>query len=194
MINLPDPTPYYRLVWEIVKQVPPGKVTTFGQIASMIPPPDGIEMEDYAKVGARWVGDAMNRISTIDDPAVPWHRVINAKGMISLPELSRAAAVQRGRLRDEGTLGEDAEGVDLDEYGWEGPDMDFLDEHDLLMPKPLTKKKRLPPPKNKPLPVASPPVEAAAPPAAAIPPWESQAAFAEDEDEEDDTPQQLRLF
>ena len=84
MINLPDPVPYYRLVWEIVRQVPAGKVTTFGQIASMIPPPDGIEMDDYAKLGARWVGDAMNRVSTIDDPDVPWHRVINAKGINSL--------------------------------------------------------------------------------------------------------------
>lgn len=197
MINLPDPVPYYRLVWEIVKQVPAGKVTTFGQIASMIPPPDGIELDDYIKLAPRWVGDAMNRVSTIDDPDVPWHRVINAKGMISLPELSRGAAIQRGRLRDEGVMDEDSEVVDLDEYGWQGPDMDFLDEHDLLAPKPLSKKKRIPAPK------AAAPAKSAAP----VPPWEDapdakpesdevdDKAEPKSDDADDDAPMvQLRLF
>ena len=33
-----DQTAYYQTVWEIVRQVPPGQVVTFGQIAVMIPP------------------------------------------------------------------------------------------------------------------------------------------------------------
>ena len=96
-------------------------------------------------------------------------------------ELSRSAAIQRGRLRDEGALGEDAEVVDFEEYGWEGPDMDFLDEHDLLIPKPL-KKKRAPAPRGNAMPKKA---AAKAPPAAdpssetRIPPWQDAAANAD---------------
>ena len=49
MLNLPDPAPYFRTVWSIVQQVPPGLVTTFRQIATMIPTPPGVEADDYAK-------------------------------------------------------------------------------------------------------------------------------------------------
>ncbi len=57
MFNLDDPMPFYKTVWEIVRQVPTRTVTTFGQIATMIPTPDGVDADDYAKLGPRWVGD-----------------------------------------------------------------------------------------------------------------------------------------
>src|SRR5688500_5177454 len=112
MFNLDDPMPFYKIVWEIVRQVPKGTVTTFGQIATMIPTPDGVDADDYAKLGPRWVGDAMNAVSRVDEPTIPWHRVINAKGTISLPETSKSAALQRARLRAENVL-DDNERVDL---------------------------------------------------------------------------------
>ena len=37
----PNQQAYYEQVWNLVRQVPPGKVATYGQIALMIPPPDG---------------------------------------------------------------------------------------------------------------------------------------------------------
>jgi methylated-DNA-protein-cysteine methyltransferase-like protein len=95
-IILPDRAGFYALVWEIVKQIPPGRVTTFSQVASMIPPPAGVDPEDYARLGARWVGDALNRVSLVDDPSVPWHRVINVRGMSSLPENSRGRGGSAG--------------------------------------------------------------------------------------------------
>ena len=139
MFDLPDPVPFYKIVWEIVRQIPPGTAATYGQIAAMIPAPDGVEQDDYRKLGPRWVGDAMNAVSRVDEPTIPWHRVINAKGGISLPETSKAAALQRARLRDERVLLDNDERVDLGEFGWEGPAEAWLDAHDLLAPRSLKK-------------------------------------------------------
>lgn len=136
--TLSDPMPYYRIVWDIVRQVPHGVVTTFGQIASMIPPPPDIEPKDYQKLAPRWVGDAMNAVSRIDEKTVPWHRVINSKGGISLPEDSISAALQRARLREENLL-DARELVDLDQYSWDGPSDDWLKEKGLLKPRSLKK-------------------------------------------------------
>jgi len=138
MITLPDPIIYYRIVWEIVRQIPAGKVATYGQIASMIPSPEGVESVDYEKLAPRWVGDAMNAVSRVDDPSIPWHRVINGKGGISLPEESISAALQRARLRHEGSMPDEAERVNLDNYLWE-PDRNWVWEHGLRPPKSVKK-------------------------------------------------------
>ncbi len=138
MITLPDPITYYRIVWEIVRQIPAGKVATYGQIATMIPTPGGVDTGDYEKLAPRWVGDAMNAVSRVDDPNIPWHRVINSKGEISLPPDSVSAALQRARLRIEGALADDSEIVELDRFLWE-PDRNWLWEHGLRPPKALKK-------------------------------------------------------
>ena len=144
MYDLPDPMPFYKIVWDIVRQIPTGTVATYGQIAAMIPVPEGVDPDDYARLGPRWVGDAMNAVSRVDEPTVPWHRVINAKGGISLPENSKSAALQRARLRAEQVLLDDQERVDLGEFGWEGADADWLEQHGLREPRSL--KKPPPPP------------------------------------------------
>ncbi len=135
----PDPDSFNPLVWSIVRQIPAGQVSTYGQIASMIPPPDGIEPPDFDRLGPRWVGDAMNAVSRIDDPTIPWHRVINAKGGISLPPGSKSAVLQRQRLEDEGVLFGKGETVDLNTVGWEGPDASWLRYHGFNPPRPLRK-------------------------------------------------------
>src|SRR3972149_4092650 len=76
----PDRQVYYALVWEIVRQIPSGKVSSYGQIAALIPPPEGMSAKDYSAWGARWVGGAMAACPE----GVPWQRVINAQGKISL--------------------------------------------------------------------------------------------------------------
>ena len=145
MIELPDPLAFYKIVWEIVRQIPEGTAATYGQIATMIPAPEGIAPEDYAKLGPRWVGDAMNAVSRVDEPTIPWHRVINAKGGISLPDDSKSAALQRARLRAEHILPDEGERVDLDEFGWEGPSQTWLNAHGLYPPRALKKAKPTPP-------------------------------------------------
>ncbi len=50
MDSPPDPKAYAEIVWNIVRQIPPGVVTTYGQVASMIPAPAGVAPEDYARL------------------------------------------------------------------------------------------------------------------------------------------------
>lgn len=135
MWNPPNPKAYFAIVWHIVRQVPAGRVTTYGQIASMIPPPAGTDPEQYARLGARWVGTAMRK--TPDD-TVPWHRVINSQGKISLPAGSETAEAQHHLLEAEGIIFDASGKVDLSEFGWEGPDFGWLEENDLYEPKPLS--------------------------------------------------------
>ena len=121
----PDPQTFNTMVWKIVRQIPPGKVATYGQIAAFIPPPEGMEAADSTAYGARWVGSAMAAC-----PAdVPWQRVINAQGKISL---RKAAEVQRRLLEAEGVSFDRRQRVDLERYGWAGPPAEWLQANGLL--------------------------------------------------------------
>jgi methylated-DNA-protein-cysteine methyltransferase-like protein len=131
--------PFYRTVWEIVRQVPEGKVTTFGQVASMIPTPQGVDPDVYAAFGAQWVGHAMNAVSRIDEKTVPWHRVINSKGGIAMADTNPASAIQRGRLRAEGIEFNAKELVDFNIVGWDGPDHGWIHANGLLSPRSIKK-------------------------------------------------------
>jgi len=50
----PDSKTYFDIVWMIVRQIPSGVVSTYGQIASMIPAPTGVDEIDYERLGAVW--------------------------------------------------------------------------------------------------------------------------------------------
>src|SRR5262245_14307949 len=117
MFNPPEPDEYNRMVWKIVQQIPEGQVSTYGQIASMIPPPAGVDPEQYRRLSARWVGTAMNR--TPSGLGVPWQRVINSQGAISLPGGSASADQQRGLLEREGVSFDSNGRVDFDAVGWD---------------------------------------------------------------------------
>jgi methylated-DNA-protein-cysteine methyltransferase-like protein len=144
----PDREAYYQTVWDIVRQVPRGQVVTFGQLAAMIPPPPGIEPPAYDRIAPRWVGYAMNAVSGPDEPTVPWHRVINSKGGISLPEGSRPAVLQRARLEAEGVRFNARGLVDFDACGWDGPDDAWLGARGLLRPHSM--RRQGPPPPHQP--------------------------------------------
>lgn len=137
MRNPPDTHHFNQLVWKIAQQIPEGHVSTYGQIASMILPPDGVSPPDYARMGAQWVGRAMNATPPGHD--IPWQRVINSQGQISLPPGSPAANEQRALLESEGVVFDSAGRVDFERYGWEGPPTDWLQEHRLLRPRSLKK-------------------------------------------------------
>lgn len=134
MWNPPNPKTYNDIVWLIVKQIPAGCVSTYGQIASMIPAPDGSDPDQYNRLGARWVGSAMRAVR---EPDVPWQRVINSAGKISLPAGSSSADRQRRLLESEGVKFDEKDRVNLKQFGWDGPDDDWLDTHDLMPPKPF---------------------------------------------------------
>lgn len=134
----PDFDRFNRTVWKICSQVPSGVVTTYGQIASMIPCPDGVDPAEYAKLSPRWVGSAMNAVSSVDSKTIPWWRVINSKGGISLPAESAAGAQQKIRLKREGVVFDEKDLVDFAVCGWTGPAPDWLEAHGLLPPRSLT--------------------------------------------------------
>lgn len=106
--------------------IPRGKVATYGQIAKMIPPPGGVELEAYAAFAPRWVGGAMANCP--DD--VPWQRVINSQGKIS----ERPGAEKQRQLLEQEGVGFDAKGrVDLKKYGWNGKGGEEIPEQPTLL-------------------------------------------------------------
>ena len=77
-------------VWELVQQIPPGKVATYGQLAAMLGFPRR----------SRHVGRALKRSPEGLD--LPWYRVLNSSGSISLPLYSEGYHMQRVLLESEG--------------------------------------------------------------------------------------------
>ena len=80
----------YQRIYSIVRQIPKGRVATYGQIAILA----GLDGH------ARQVGYALNALP--DSTRVPWHRVVNASGGISLRSVSGGELVQRLLLEREG--------------------------------------------------------------------------------------------
>lgn len=114
-VSPPDVHRFNAQVWEIVCKIPAGKVATYGQIAALIAPPPDMDARSYMAFSPRWVGGAMAACPE----GVPWQRVINAQGKISL----RAGAErQRQLLESEGVHFDDRGRVDLGRYGWSSPD------------------------------------------------------------------------
>ncbi|MEW6286803.1 MAG: MGMT family protein [Chloroflexota bacterium] len=108
----PNPQAYYEQVWNLVRQIPKGKVASYGQIALMLPIPPGVDFETYKAFGPRWVGGAM---AACPD-GVPWQRVINAQGKIS----ERPGAERQRQLLEEEGVVFVKDKVDMKKYGWRG--------------------------------------------------------------------------
>jgi methylated-DNA-protein-cysteine methyltransferase-like protein len=119
---------FFATVWKIARMIPPGKVFSYGQIAKLIPTPEGVPESDYSTYRARWVGQAMNACPG----DVPWQRVINAQGKISYRGGSDR---QRSLLEAEGVIFDARDRVDFKQFGWEGPDGDWLRANNLIAPE-----------------------------------------------------------
>ncbi len=135
MFNPPDAQTFFETVWDIVLQIPPGKVSSYGQIASMIPPRADMEPERMRNLAPRWVGTAMRK--TPRGKSIPWQRVINSQGSISFPAGSPQAEEQRRLLEMEGVEFDDRGKVDFALVAWHGPDDAYLRRQGLLPPRPL---------------------------------------------------------
>lgn len=99
-------TRFHRAVHRIVRQIPRGRVATYGQIAAMLGWPRA----------ARAVGHAMRHCP----PDLPWHRVVNASGGISLRANVSGMLTQRLLLEQEGVRVRKGR-VRLDRHRWRGP-------------------------------------------------------------------------
>ncbi|MEK6571496.1 MAG: MGMT family protein [Bacteroidota bacterium] len=95
----------YQTIWDVVRLIPKGKVATYGDIANLC----GLIDQ------ARLVGYALHSIPANSN--VPWHRVINSKGRISLPKVSGQYESQKRLLEKEGVVFV-RDKIDLDKYGW----------------------------------------------------------------------------
>ncbi|HZG15215.1 MAG TPA: MGMT family protein [Candidatus Bathyarchaeia archaeon] len=90
-------TPFTQKVIQVIQQIPPGKVMTYGQVAATAGSPRA----------ARQVVRILHSMSKKHQ--LPWHRIINAKGQISIQD-DEGAALQKLYL--------ESEGVDVSENGF----------------------------------------------------------------------------
>lgn len=100
---------FYEAVYAVVREIPRGRVMTYGQIAVILGAPRA----------ARAVGYALRASGREED--VPWQRVINGKGMISARTEVERPMLQRILLEAEGVAFDEYERVDLTRYRWEPP-------------------------------------------------------------------------
>jgi len=98
-------------IWDLVAQIPVGRVSTYGRIAALVVPPAGLDPKAFNAFGARWVGGAMAACPE----GVPWWRVINAQGRISERDGSQR---QRPLLEAEGVVFDQRGRIDLAVCGW----------------------------------------------------------------------------
>jgi methylated-DNA-protein-cysteine methyltransferase-like protein len=79
-------------IWQIVAAIPAGNVATYGQVARLAGYPSH----------ARYVGTTLKKLP--DGTKLPWHRVVNGKGQLSLTVNSRAWRRQKQLLEAEGVV------------------------------------------------------------------------------------------
>lgn len=96
---------FFERVWAVVAQIPPGRVTTYGDIA-----------EHLGRRGAaRTVGWALNEAAGSD---LPCHRVVNRNGVLTGKRHFETPRVMEERLRSEGVTFVGENRVDLDTHRW----------------------------------------------------------------------------
>jgi methylated-DNA-protein-cysteine methyltransferase-like protein len=87
---------FREAVWDVVAGIPAGYVLTYGQVAALAGLPNAPKHKP-----------------------VPWHRVINAQGKISIPKESRWYQRQKDLLQEEGVVIIKGK-IDLQQFGWSG--------------------------------------------------------------------------
>lgn len=99
-------------IWDTIREIPPGRVASYGQVAEIAGIPRGARLTAYA---LRKAPKGHN---------LPWYRVITASGRIAFPRGSRGYVEQRDRLMMEGVAVVGGK-VDMQAYRWQ-PDLDEL--------------------------------------------------------------------
>lgn len=95
----------FQQIYFILQQIPPGRVATYGQVAQLVP-----------GAHARVVSFALASLDEGTD--IPWHRIINRQGKISLRS-HEGQQLQRQRLEQEGILFDAQDRIDLSQYQWQ---------------------------------------------------------------------------
>lgn len=95
---------FFRTVIALIRRIPRGKVATYGQIAKLAGQPRA------ARQVARFLHSSSRKYK------LPWHRVINSQGKISLPD--PGLSQQRRLLQKEGVIVEIPNRVSLARFQW----------------------------------------------------------------------------
>jgi methylated-DNA-protein-cysteine methyltransferase-like protein len=82
----------HQRIWQVVASIPPGKVASYSQVATLAGLPRG----------ARLVGRTLGALPL--DSKLPWYRVIRADGKLAFPEGSDRYQRQRDRLAQDGVV------------------------------------------------------------------------------------------
>ncbi|NHN27039.1 MGMT family protein [Flavobacterium jejuense] len=98
---------FFERVYDVVRLIPEGKVTSYGAIAKAI----------GAARSARMVGYAMNASHNMEN--VPAHRVVNRKGLLSGKHHFDGTNLMQQLLENEGITVVDNQIVDLEKHFWE---------------------------------------------------------------------------
>ena len=96
----------YERFYAVVKRIPRGRVATYGQVATLAGLPGH----------ARQVGYALH--ATPPNVRIPWHRVVNAKGEISLRAGAGGGDLQTALLREECVAFDERGRIDLSRFRW----------------------------------------------------------------------------
>ena len=96
----------YPRIYAVVRRIPRGRVLSYGEVARLAGLPGH----------ARQVGYAMHALP--GGTAVPWHRVVNAQGGISLRKAGSGQVTQRILLEREGVEFNWKDRIDLKKFGW----------------------------------------------------------------------------
>lgn len=96
--------PLYQRIYALVQQIPPGRVSSYGQIGQL------------AGCTARTVGFALAALPVGNH--VPWQRVVNRQGRVSQRADGGGHLLQRDLLEIEGIRFDEQQRIDLSVYGW----------------------------------------------------------------------------
>lgn len=99
-------------MYQVVRRIPPGRVASYGAVAALAGAPRA----------ARGVGAVLNALTP--DRAVPWWRVVNRNGVLTIPAEMGLRALQRRLLESEGVAFLSTGGVDLKRHGLDAEELD----------------------------------------------------------------------
>lgn len=101
---------FFEEVYKVASEIPEGKVATYSQVAAIVGSPRG----------AQAVGWALRALPS--DTTVPWQRIVNAQGRISIQNMKFPQSLQAELLKAEGipvSYHDDAYWVELEANLWE---------------------------------------------------------------------------
>lgn len=116
-------TNFYEQVYKVVRCIPPGKVSSYGRIAAMLGRPNAARAVGYALSALRNPNKGIYTSAN-----VPWQRVVNSQGRISIRNREHTVNKQAKILRSEGVTVDENGRIDLTMHLWPGLHLVELDD------------------------------------------------------------------